>query len=191
MDAEGWMYFIFFGLFFSIPLTIVMLRYCKARSFIIEGINSKDINRKRARLNAYLFHHTHIGLGLDIFQVVLSLFSCGCYVYETYDDMSAKYWWQILELSVGTLFGADYILRFYLAKDKLIYFFEPMPLIDFVTVVPTFIFAIMLITDEGNISFLRVLRLLRALRVLRVLKIMRLFTGVRAGHSPTVSHYFC
>jgi len=39
-----------------------------------------------------------------------------------------------LALIVGGIFGSDYCFRFYLAKDKLAYFFEPMPMIDFVTV---------------------------------------------------------
>jgi len=158
MDAEAQMFCIFFACFLGIPGLILAHRYFTSNGIIITGINNQDTNRNRARLGAWLFHETHIGLGMDLFQVVLSLFSCGCYVYETYDDMQAVDWWQSLELVMGTLFGFDYVLRFYLAKDKFQYFFELMPLIDFVTVVPTFIFAIMVIEDSSNVSFLRVLR---------------------------------
>lgn len=73
--------------------------------------------------------------------VFLSIVSCILYVYETYDpEMRDVGWWEALELVFGTFFGADYVFRFYLARDKMRYFFEPMPMIDFVTVVPTFIY---------------------------------------------------
>ena len=158
MDPEEEMYAIFFAMFFGIPMLILAHRYFTGLGIIINGINNKDTERYRARLSAWIFHETHLGLGLDLFQVALSLFSCGLYVYETYKSMQSVEWWQSLELTMGSLFAADYLLRFYLAKDRLQYFFDFMPLIDFVTVVPTFIFAIMIIDDESNVSFLRVLR---------------------------------
>ena len=49
--------------------------------------------------------------------MALSLFACFCYVYESYEPMNQKSWWQTLELTVGVIFGMDYILRFYLAKE--------------------------------------------------------------------------
>jgi len=73
--------------------------------------------------------------------VFLSIVSCVLYVYETYaPEMRTVAWWEAVELVFGTFFGVDYMFRFYLAKDKMTYFFEPMPMIDFVTVVPTFIY---------------------------------------------------
>ena len=179
---------IFAIVFMAFPISIILCRVVRSYQNNNKKNNSlgKGKDRYRARIDAYLFHTTNIGLYLDLFQVALSLFACGCYVYETYVPTLNIAWWQTMELVVGSMFGADYILRFYLAKDKLVYFFEPMPLIDFLTVVPTFIYAILLFSGGSTLSFLRVLRLLRALRVLRVLKIMRLFTGNRVGQSPTV-----
>eukprot|EP00656_Telonema_subtile_P009326 TRINITY_DN14384_c0_g2_i1.p1 TRINITY_DN14384_c0_g2~~TRINITY_DN14384_c0_g2_i1.p1 ORF type:complete len:963 (+),score=186.33 TRINITY_DN14384_c0_g2_i1:343-3231(+) len=81
------------------------------------------------------------------------------------------------------IFATDYVLRFYLAKDKWIYFFEPIAVVDFVTVVPALL-VLIFFAGAGNISFLRVLRLLRALRVLRVLKIFRIFNrNASSGNS--------
>lgn len=75
--------------------------------------------------------------------VFLSVVSCMLYVYETYEpQMRDVGWWEALELIFGAFFGTDYAFRFYLARDKMVYFFEPMPMIDFVTVVPTFIYVL-------------------------------------------------
>jgi len=125
----------------------------------------------------YIFHRTHLGLGLDLFQVALSLIACGFYVVETYIDMENVRWWKLTEMIFTINFLFDYIFRFYVAKDKMVYYFSPMALVDFVTVVPPLVWAVLVISGTTQLQFLRVLRLLRALRVLRVLKIMRMFSS--------------
>ena len=114
---------------------------------------------------------------LDLFQVALSLIACAFYVVETYIDMENVGWWKAVEMAFTLNFLVDYIFRFYVAKDKMVYYFSPMALVDFITVVPPLVWAVLVISGTTQLQFLRVLRLLRALRVLRVLKIMRMFSS--------------
>ena len=87
------------------------MRVCRHYGVGVSGINLKDGERRRARLSAYVFHQTNIGLNIDLFQVVLSLFACACYVYEQYIDMENEGWWSTLEIMVGAVFATDYVFR--------------------------------------------------------------------------------
>eukprot|EP00656_Telonema_subtile_P014679 TRINITY_DN17570_c0_g1_i1.p1 TRINITY_DN17570_c0_g1~~TRINITY_DN17570_c0_g1_i1.p1 ORF type:complete len:339 (+),score=69.87 TRINITY_DN17570_c0_g1_i1:215-1231(+) len=186
MDDTVFLVIFMSATFVTIPSLLLLWR--RVRFWLVTHNYMKKKGTRlgaRARLEAYLFVETNYGLYLDVFQVVLSVFSCACFVAEMYvDDLNDRKWYQILELAVGTVFGMDYIFRFYLAKRKLEYFFSPLALIDFATVLPTFVFAA-LVVKGNSVTFLRVLRLMRALRVLRVLKILRLVMGKHTTAAQT------
>ena len=181
MDDTLFLFVVVFSTFCAIPGTVLIWQ--KTRKFlVIKGYVKQQRGSigNRAALEAYLFIETDIGLYLDVFQVILSMISCACFVAEMYhENLPEDTGWQIAELTMGVIFAVDYSFRFYLAKDKIKYFFSALAIIDFVTVLPTFVFAAMAMKGS-SVTFLRVLRLMRALRVLRVLKILRLVMGKHA-----------
>ena len=85
-------------------------------------------------------------MALDLFQVVLSLIACAFYVVETYIDMENVGWWKVVEMAFTLNFLVDYIFRFYVAKDKMVYYFSPMALVDFITVVPPLVWAVLVMS---------------------------------------------
>jgi len=182
MNDTLFLFLVVFTVFVAVPTTVLVWQ--TGRKWLLKNdyirIRKGYGLGNRAALEAYLFIETDIGLYLDVFQVILSMISCACFVAEMYHEyLPENGIWQTIELCMGVIFAIDYIFRFYLAKDKIKYFFSPLAIIDFITVLPTFVFAAMALKGS-SVTFLRVLRLMRALRVLRVLKILRLVMGKHA-----------
>ena len=81
MEPDEAMFFTMGTAFVIIPATILISRFCAGqkghgkksnrRSSTVRATeSSKCDERRRARLHAYVFHATSIGLQLDLFQVV-------------------------------------------------------------------------------------------------------------------------
>eukprot|EP00736_Rhodelphis_marinus_P002772 Rmarinus@m.10023 len=128
----------------------------------------------RHRLKIYLYSST-VGHWWDVIQTVLSLLSCVLYVLETYELTRSV----AMELILSLAFTLDYVFRWFIAKNRLVYPFTFPALVDALTVIPVYLE----IVEKGgtiNLSFIRVVRVLRVLRILRTFKILNsLMSGVK------------
>ena len=81
MDDTVFLLVFMVGTFTAIPLAVLLAR--KIRDYLFrKGYIKKRLRTMgtRAALEAHLFIETNIGLKLDVFQVAMSLVSCGCFV---------------------------------------------------------------------------------------------------------------
>lgn len=77
------------------------------------------------QLDAYLYTHTSWGYVLDVAQALLSLVSVALFIASSYrpPTEAEPVWAMVLELLLTLYFLADYFLRMYMAKDRLVYYF--------------------------------------------------------------------
>ncbi|KAL6073081.1 potassium channel, subfamily T, member 2 [Balamuthia mandrillaris] len=112
-----------------------------------------------------------------LFQLAVTALALVHYAVTTYYG-SLPLWLSITELLLSICFAADYLIYFYLASNRLRYFFSLLPLIDYLTVLPVFIsFAAGDWNQNAFVSFAP-LRTLRALRVVRALRATTLISSI-------------
>lgn len=112
-------------------------------------------------------------LDSSVFSVIITgliLFSVVTFSMETLPDLSARQrqWLRYAEYVIVSLFTLEYIIRIYLARDKLKFIFSFYGVVDLVAILPFFLaFTVDLTT----------LRLLRLLRLARLIKLARYNTA--------------
>jgi voltage-gated potassium channel len=128
-------------------------------------------------LRFYLFEQTKVGYYMDITQAVLSTISCIMFIfvaYAAYDPEGV----QDIEFFFTIYFFADYMLRLYIARDSLVFFFSLVSMLDFITVIPAIVMWLMsgLQNLESNVQVIvqciRVMRVFRIFRVIRVIRVI-------------------
>lgn len=131
----------------------------------------------------YLFVTTRWGPTLDIIQAVLSVVSVVLFVISTYRPLEADEptWMLVLQTALVVYFTLDYLLRLYLASDRVRFFFSVYTLVDFLTIAPVFLTSLaesLLRTREaaGVHRAAQSMRVLRALRILRLVRIAPSFS---------------
>lgn len=131
----------------------------------------------------YLFVTTRWGPTLDIIQAVLSIVSVVLFVISTYRPLEADEptWMIVLQTVLVVYFTLDYVLRLYLATDRVRFFFSVYTLVDFLTIAPVFLTSLaesVLRTREaeGVNRAAQSMRVLRALRILRLVRIAPSFS---------------
>ncbi len=115
--------------------------------------------------------NTKTGKIIDLVIVFLILILCISYILCTFSI--PKYiadTIHYIELIIGGIFVIEYIIRFWVAGNKLKHFFNIYSIIDLVSIIP-FIFTF------ANLQFIRIFRVFRILRLLRFLKDEHLFFG--------------
>ena len=103
----------------------------------------------------------------SLLQLVVTIYACAQYVADTY-DLSFQYA-QTLDFVVSIFFLLDYILSWYAATDRLTYPFGFMPIVDLLTILPSFL---PLAGGSSATEFFRVLRVVRSLRILRSFRLI-------------------
>ena len=124
----------------------------------------------RQRLLIFL-NRLHILDRIDVMQTFLSLVLCGLYVVETYGITEP--WFEPLETVVNVLFGADYLLQFYISRNKLDFLFSLMAFVDVVTLFPILVFKLVFSIDNDTSVVLRVIRVTKLFRILRSFRFLR------------------
>ena len=203
---------VLFAVIFAPVTVLVMTRVVKAlrRKTTEVGNNAARISfsssrvslveSRRARLRAYLYAQTRIGLAWELTQTALSLVSCIMYIISTYYvdciiiTATVDQW---LENGVVFCFAADFALQFYLAQAKIAWFLSPVALADLITIVPTLLQLFVAwgfhegvassAGCSGDTTFFKFVRLVRFLRVVRALRLFRVSRAVLARDS--VSHH--
>ncbi len=114
---------------------------------------------------------TPAGKAFDIILLILILFSVIIVMLDSVRSMSYEYGTtlRIIEWVVTILFTIEYFVRIAIARRKAAYLFSFYGIIDFVSIIPTYLSLIF-----AGAQFLLVIRALRLLRVFRILKLMRL-----------------
>ena len=142
--------------------------------------NASLISKKRSlssQLEAYLYASTQWGYALDMAQAVLSLVSVALFIAASYRPPyeAEPAWAMVLELLLTLWFLGDYALRFYLAKDRLSYYFSASSLLDFITIVPGMV-SVAIADAAFTAQAWTVARTLRVFRIFRVVRMIRVVT---------------
>jgi hypothetical protein len=126
---------------------------------------------------------------MDVLQAIISVLSIIMYVTQTYyaneDELyydkadSVRY----AEFTFGMFFTLDYLLRFYIAPNRIAYFFTMEAFGDLLTIVPVFTpfmsengtFTFNINADTSTTSYFGFLRITRCLKILRITRLGRVF----------------
>lgn len=113
---------------------------------------------------------TKAGKLFDIVLLVVILISVVLVMLESVPSIALKYLHilKILEWIITIIFTIEYILRIAIVKKPISYIFSFYGIIDFLSVIPTYLSLIIIGTQS-----LIVIRVLRLLRVFRILKLTR------------------
>jgi len=137
---------------------------------------------KRKRPFAYRLHRTmedetysSVSLVITVIVMTMILVSTFAYILETIPPLEGqKELWDRIEQVVSVAFTLEYLLRIMSCKNKWVYFWDGMNMVDFLAFVP---FWIELVTKSEGSAQLRVIRVIRLARIIRLMK------------SPTFSTY--
>ncbi|MGQ1787961.1 MULTISPECIES: ion transporter [unclassified Saccharicrinis] len=113
---------------------------------------------------------TKAGKLFDITLIVLILLSVASVMLESLEDQSEAFYHRlaVLEWIVTFVFLAEYVIRLWVVRKTLKYALSFYGIIDFLSIIPTFLGLIF-----SGTHMLVVLRALRLLRIFRVLKLTR------------------
>lgn len=122
---------------------------------------------------AFLFEDTSTPAGklVDVLLLSINAIACLIVVLESaasYDHLSLTF--EIIEYSTVSLFAIEYILRYWVASNKLKYTLSLMSFIDLLSILPTFL-------AFGDFRFLRIFRVFRVFRFARYLEHHVFFFG--------------
>ncbi len=103
---------------------------------------------------------TPTGMAFDLVVITLVILVSAIFVIETYSISSAfRQILGLIETAIIFIFILEYLLRFWVAQNKIRYFFSIYSLIDLLAILPFFL--------ATHIEFLRMFRVFRFLRLLR------------------------
>ncbi|KAI8814363.1 hypothetical protein BJ742DRAFT_897190, partial [Cladochytrium replicatum] len=107
-----------------------------------------------------------------VFQVLCTLVAIINYVLLTYSiQRKDRRLIKALDIGLASVFLLDYVLGFYIAEDKLRFYFNFGSLIDLMSIVPPFVYVFVSDTS-AYVWFLGLLRILRASRILRTYRLL-------------------
>jgi voltage-gated potassium channel len=106
----------------------------------------------------------------DLSVLLLILGSLAVVILDSEPSLNKKYHYEfyVLEWIFTGLFTLEYLLRIWLSKRKLGYFFSFYGMVDLLAIIPTYLSLFLI-----NTQFLVVIRALRLLRVVRIFKLSR------------------
>lgn len=125
----------------------------------------------RERIRTIIFGtHTQAGKVFDVILLWMIVISILCVVIESIPEARMKYGsvFRNIDWFFTILFTIEYIFRIYSVRDRRKYIFGYWGIIDFLSVIPSYI--TLLVAGYQFILVIRVLRLLRIFRVLRLFK---------------------
>ncbi len=131
---------------------------------------SKDTSWKE-KLRVIIFeHHTKAGRLFDEFLLIVILASVLVVFLDSIESYNIKYKniFLILEWGFTIIFSIEYIIRIVISRNKLQYITSFYGIIDFLSIIPTYIS--LLVAGSQFLIIIRVLRLLRVFRILKLVK---------------------
>lgn len=130
----------------------------------------KDTSWKE-KLRVIIFeHHTKAGRLFDEFLLIFILASVLVVFLDSIESYHLKYRniFLILEWGFTIIFSIEYIIRIVISRNKLRYITSFYGIIDFLSIIPTYIS--LLVAGSQFLIIIRVLRLLRVFRILKLVK---------------------
>lgn len=128
-------------------------------------------NKFKSEVRRIIFEaDTPLGKLFDLLLFIIIIFSVVIVMLNSVESINYK-WGDVfldLEWIITAIFTIEYILRIYSARKPLSYVFSFYGIIDFLSIIPTYLSIIITGTH-----FLLVIRLLRLLRIFRVFKLAR------------------
>ncbi|MCB0366813.1 MAG: ion transporter [Bdellovibrionaceae bacterium] len=125
----------------------------------------------REKLHRIIFEaETSSGRAFDVTLIILVVLSVAVVMMESVDSVRREYLFEltVLEWVFTILFTVEYLLRLFCVHRPLRYVFSFFGLVDFFSIVPTYLSLIF-----PGVQGLLIIRGLRLLRVFRVLKLQR------------------
>ncbi|KAG2386065.1 hypothetical protein C9374_003214 [Naegleria lovaniensis] len=130
---------------------------------------SKKVNWKQI-LSSFTFD-------MEVFQTVLSVLSAAFFIISSYIQMDidgSLLSLRVVDLIFSSLFIVFFVINFLLAKDKIKYFFKPLSILDYVTVIPSLTISIISFNPSIDVdSLYAFVGLLRVLRLLRLIPLVQ------------------
>jgi hypothetical protein len=129
---------------------------------------SPDAVRKWVNISRY----ARLWMVLQVFCTALSIVN---YVSLTYlasrEDRDERKLIKNLDLFYASFFMADYCLSFYVAEDRLMFYMNPMSLIDLMSIVTPFVY-VFVASPTKYVWFIGFIRIFRATRILRTYRLL-------------------
>ncbi len=128
-------------------------------------------NKLKTYLHTIIFEaDTRAGKTFDISLLLIITISVVIVMLNSVDELNQKYGQLFLDLEwvITIIFSLEYILRIYVTRKPLKYIFSFYGIIDFLSILPTYLS--LFITGT---HFLLVIRMLRLMRIFRVFKLAR------------------
>lgn len=185
-------------LFFATPVAILIVRrFGLAQSFDLQSLlrkvpferlkalvlQNRELSKRplSMQLEAFLYSQTNWGYIIDVTQAVMSILALILFIIGSYMplDEPAPVWSIVCETLLTLYFLTDFCLRFYLAQDRLAFYFTWVSILDFVTIVPGLV---SVATSESAFDanawmIARTARVLRIFRVVRMARVVALTPG--------------
>lgn len=122
---------------------------------------------------------TPAGRATTLIITSLVLLSSAIFVAETYSiPVALRIKLNIIDNIILIFFALEYLIRFYVAKNKVKYVFSIYSIIDLIALLP-----VLLGSVDINVSYIRILRWFRILRLVRFLQGKTLFGRIRTDDS--------
>lgn len=110
-----------------------------------------------------------------VFQVLVTILAIFNYVSLTYlvnrADRNERAFIKNLDVFYATIFMLDYILSFYTAEDRLMFYLNYTSLIDLVSIVTPFVY-VFVTNPSKYVWFVGLMRIFRATRILRTYRLL-------------------
>lgn len=122
-----------------------------------------------------IFVFTKFGVLWNMLQIGVTVVSCYAYVHELYEypNVPTVFIWVEWFLTIFIFF--DFVMCWFIAYDKVFYFINIFPFVDWITCIPywiTYGYGHPFVTLSPNEYLTRSLRFLRALRALRLYRLI-------------------
>ncbi|WP_413160509.1 ion transporter [Capilliphycus salinus ALCB114379] len=127
---------------------------------------AETLKLTRQRIAFYLDDlETPIGRFVSFSITGLILLSSVIFVVQTYHiPPEVRYILEKIDRGIVIIFACEYLIRFWVAEDKIKFFLNPFSLIDSIAILPYFF-------GFFNVSFIRILRWFRILRLIRFIEV--------------------
>ncbi len=117
---------------------------------------------------------TPVGRAVNLFILGLILLSSAIFVAQTYPiPDSVRNIVDTIDRLIGTIFVAEYIIRFLCSDDKIKFFLRPFSLLDLIAILP-------FLLRLTNIQYIRMFRWFRLLRFIRFINLKIYFLRINS-----------
>ncbi len=125
-------------------------------------------NMRKKTYSVIFESDTPAGKTFDIILLVIILISVFVVILESVPQLQGDYWllFRVIEYIVTIIFSIEYLLRIWSAKKAVNYIFSFYGVIDFLSVIPTYI--AFFIAGAQSLLIIRAIRLLRVFRILKI-----------------------